>query len=200
MKVVALTGGIACGKGTVSEMLTELGAAVIDADIIGHEIITPGKPAWHEVVQAFGDSILRPDGTVDRKRLGKIVFGDAEARRKLNAITHPRILGEIQVRLADLARSDEKVAIVEAALIGEVDAATPFDSLIVVYASPRAQIARLIDRDGLSEEEARSRIEAQMPAAEKKKQADYVINNSGSIEKTREQVEALWRELTEKAS
>jgi len=200
MKVLGLTGGIACGKGTVSRLLAELGAVVIDADAIGHEVIAPGKPAWRDVVGSFGESILREDGTVDRKKLAEIVFGDADARRKLNAITHPRIAQEIQVRLADLARSGHETAIVEAALIGEADAATAFDAVIVVDAQPSAQIARLIERDGFSEKAARRRVEVQMPATAKMKQADYVIDNSGSIERTREQVEALWRKLTQTAS
>ena len=196
MKVFGLTGGIACGKGTVGRMLAELGAAMIDADEIGHEVIAPGKPAWHEVVEFFGKSILRPDTTIDRKKLGEIVFADGDARQKLNAITHPRIVEEIQARLAELARSGCEIAIVEAALLGKSEAAGWFEGLIVVYASPNVQVRRLINRDGLSEGEARRRIEAQTPIEEKKKLADYVIDNSGSVEQTREQVETLWQKLT----
>jgi len=200
MKVFGLTGGIASGKGTVARMLRELGAPVIDADAIGHEIIAPHTPAWHDLVRTFGESVLRADGTVDRAKLGKIVFADAAARAELNAITHPRIAEEIQARLAELDRAGHQIAIVEAALIGETDVTAAFHAIIVVHASPTVQIARLMARDGLSEEEARTRIEAQMPAAEKKKLADYVIDNSGTIEKTKSQVEALWRKITQETS
>jgi len=200
MKVFGLTGGIACGKGTVSRMFAELGAPVVDADAIGHEIIAPHTPAWREVVHTFGESILRPDGTVDRAKLGTIVFADTAARAKLNAITHPRIAQEIQARLAELTRAGHRIAIVEAALIGESDVTAAFDAIIVVHANPSVQIARLMARDALSEEEARRRIQAQMPAAEKKELADFVIDNSGSIENTRRQLEALWRKITEGSS
>jgi len=196
MKVFGLTGGIACGKGTVAKMFAELGAAVIDADDVAHDVIAPGKPAWHDVVDSFGDSILRPDGTIDRKKLAEIVFADAEARRRLNAITHPRITQDIHNRRAELARSGCEIVIVEAALIGETGPEAGFDGLIVVYADPSDQVTRLIDRDGLSEEQARKRIETQMPVVEKRRLADHVIDNSGSIEQTREQVNSLWRKLT----
>jgi dephospho-CoA kinase len=196
MKVFGLTGGIACGKGTVASMFAQLGAAVIDADDVAHEVIAPGKPAWRELVEFFGESILRPDRTIDRKKLADIVFADAAARRRLNAITHPRITEEIQTRLADLAQSVCQIAIVEAALIGEGEADSGFDDIIVVYANPSAQIARLIDRDGLAEQQAQRRIETQVPANEKRKFAKYVIDNSGSIEQTREQVKILWGKLT----
>jgi dephospho-CoA kinase len=196
MKVFGLTGGIACGKGTVAKMFAELGAAVIDADDVAHDVIAPGKPAWHETVGFFGDSILTPDGTIDRKKLAEIVFADAEARRKLNAITHPRITQEIHNRRAELAASGCEIVIVEAALIGETGSEEGFDGLIVVHANPSDQVARLSDRDGLSEEQARKRIETQMPGAEKRKLAEHVIDNSGSIEKTRQQVNSLWRKFT----
>ena len=177
-------------------MFEELGAAVIDADKIGHEVIAPGRPAWHELVGVFGKSVLKPDGTIDRKKVADIVFTDADARKRLNAVTHPRIVEEIKLKLANLAGSGCEIAIVGAALLGETDAPAAFDGLIVVYAPPRAQVSRLMKRDSLSEEEALKRIEAQMPAAEKKKLADYVIDNSGSIEETRTQVEAIWNQLT----
>ena len=196
MKVFGLTGGIACGKGTVARMFAELGAAVIDADDVAHDVIAPGKPAWHEALESFGESILGPDETMDRKKLAEIVFADAEARRKLNAITHHRITQAIQARLADLAGSGCKIAIVEAALIVETGTVGGFDGLVVVYADPGEQIARLIDRDGLSEEEARKRIETQMPVEEKSSLADYVTDNSGDIEQTWEQVRTLWRKIT----
>ncbi len=200
MKVLGLTGGIACGKGTVASMFAELGATVIDADDVAHSVIAPGKPAWHQAVEAFGDSILTPDGTIDRKKLAQIVFSDAAARNQLNAITHLRITQEIQTRLVDLARSGCGIAIVQAALIGETAADDGFDGIIVVYADPTVQVARLIGRDSLTEEEARKRIETQMPTDKKRDLADYVIDNSGSVEQTREQVDTLWRELIREPS
>jgi len=196
MKVLGLTGGIACGKGTVASMFAQQGASVLDADDVAHEVVAPGKPAWRELVEFFGDSILRPDRTIDRKKLADIVFGDATARQRLNAITHPRIIQEIQTRLADLARSGCEIAIVEAALLGEGETDSGFDEIIVVYADPAVQMARLIDRDGLVEQQARRRIESQVPGDEKRKLAKYVIDNSGGIEQTRDQVTILWRELT----
>jgi dephospho-CoA kinase len=195
MKVFGLTGGIASGKGVVAQMLEKLGAAVIDADKIGHEILSPGKPAWQELVECFGESILKPDRTIDRKRLADIVFADADARGKLNSITHPRIVEEIKARMVDLQLSGCPIAIIEAALIGESGGTMGLDGIIVVYASPETQVGRLMKRDGVSEEEALDRIKAQMPASEKKKLADYLIDNSGSIEETRTQVETLWRKL-----
>ncbi len=190
--LVGLTGGIASGKSTVSRQLAELGCRVIDADVLAREVVAPGEPAWHAVLEAFGREVLRPDGTLDRPRLGALVFADAEKRRRLEAITHPAIQARRDAILADLAaRGFDGLVVQDAALLIEVGAARRVDRLIVVYADRAVQLERLMRRDGLDPAEAERRVASQMPLAEKVKLAHYVIDSSDSREETAAQVRAV---------
>ncbi|MBI4012531.1 MAG: dephospho-CoA kinase [Candidatus Rokubacteria bacterium] len=190
--LVGLTGGIASGKSTVSRQLAELGCHVIDADVLAREVVAPGQPAWRAIVEAFGQEVLRPDGTLDRPRLAALVFADAEARRRLEAITHPAIQARRDAILAELAaRGFDGLVVQDAALLIEVGAARRVDRLVVVYADRAVQLERLMRRDGLDRAEAEQRVASQMPLAEKVKLAHYVIDSSDSREETAAQVRAV---------
>jgi dephospho-CoA kinase len=198
MKLIGLTGGIASGKSSVARVLRELGATVIDADQLAREVVAPGTPGWSEI-RARWPQVIAPDGSLDRKALGKIVFSDPVARAGLNAITHPRI-AEAGAQLADAARGrGEKVAYYEAALLVENGLADAFDGLVVVALPRELQLARLVARDGLTPAEAQARLGAQLPLAEKVARATRVIDNAGPPEATRAQVEAMHRALLEEA-
>lgn len=190
--LVGLTGGIASGKSTVSRQLAELGCEVIDADVLAREVVAPGEPAWHGIVAAFGREVLQPDGALDRKRLGALVFSDPERRRRLEAITHPAIHARRQVLLDRLAaRGFDGLVVQDAALLIEAGGAAQVDRVVVVYATPEEQLARLMRRDGLGRDEAAQRIASQMPLAEKVRHAHYVIDSSASHEETAAQVRAV---------
>jgi dephospho-CoA kinase len=194
MRVIGLTGNIACGKSVVARMFEELGAKIIDADRIARLVVEPGEPAWKEIVEKFGEGILNTDRTIDRNKLGEIVFNDNEKREELNRITHPKIIEGIKKRIEEYREEKVNVVMVEAALIVEKGGMRPIISdLIVVIADEETQIKRLIERSGLSREEALSRISSQMPISEKVKHATYVIDNSESLGHTRQQVEAIWK-------
>ncbi|MDR7422818.1 MAG: dephospho-CoA kinase [Armatimonadota bacterium] len=196
MKVVGLTGGIASGKSTVAAMLRELGAHVISADEVAREVVAPGSEALAEIVAAFGPQVLRPDGTLDRPAVAERIFRDPDARRTLNAITHPRIRRRIAERVAEVrARVPDAIVVVDLPLLLDTAPrdAYALDGVVVVYADEAAQVARLAARDGLAPEEARRRLAAQRPLREKLAEATWVIDNSGPPEATRRQVEALWR-------
>jgi len=196
MKVIGLTGNIACGKSVVARMFEELGARVIDADRIARWVVEPGEPAWKEIVERFGNGILNPDRTINRGKLGGVVFKDKEKREELNSITHPRIIERIKELIQEYGKEKVGVVIVEAALIVEKGGMKPLiDDLIVVTADEETQIRRLMERNGFSREEALSRIKSQMPVSEKVKHATYVIDNSGPLEETRKQVEDVWRRI-----
>ena len=195
MRVIGLTGGIASGKSTAARTLTELGARVVDADAIAREIVAPGQPALAEIVRAFGREMLLPDGTLDRKRLGAVIFADADKRRALNAITHPRIAMETQARLGRLREEGVPVAVYEAALLVENRVHEALDGLIVVVCDEAAQLARLMGRDGYSEADARARIAAQAPVAEKVKAATWVVDTSGPLTDTKRQLARVWEEI-----
>lgn len=196
---VGLTGGIATGKTTVVAMLRELGCHVMEADKIGHEMIAPGGAAYDEVVREFGREILTPNGLVDRKKLGAIVFADPKCLARLNAITHPPILDEQSRRLSAIERDDpHAIAVVEAALLIEAGFDRKLDVLVVTWCTPEQQLARLTQSGssrGLAVEEARQRIAAQMPLEEKRRRANEEIDCSGSLEHTRAQVIALFAKL-----
>jgi len=197
---VGLTGGIACGKSTVAAILADCGAAVVDADAVAHEVIEPGGPAFDEVVARFGREALDADGRIDRARLGGIVFADAAARRELEAIVHPHVLRESRRRLDERARGlGARVAVLEAALLVETGAWREFDRLVVVACSRRAQIERIVGRDGLDQAEAQQRIDAQAPLARKTALADHVIRTDGPIERTRRRAREVYEELLAEA-
>jgi dephospho-CoA kinase len=190
-----LTGGIASGKSTVAAILRELGFPVLEADRMAHQVIEPGQPAYDEVRSIFGDSILSADRRIDRSRLAAIVFDDREKLNQLNAIIHPRVEQEMVRRFAELESSGtHPAAFIEAALIFEAELHKKLDGVVVVWCMPEQQITRLIER-GVSEAEARRRIAAQMPVAEKLALAAEKIDGSGSFEETRRQVEAFATKL-----
>ncbi len=200
MLKVGLTGGIATGKSYVTRLLRQLGCEVVDADLIAHQVIEPGQPAYQEIVSEFGSEIVGEDGAIDRARLAAIVFADPARRQRLEAIVHPRVKEAQERWLVEVAaRNPEAIAIVDAALLIEAGAYRHFDKVVVVYCEPQLQLERLMKRNQLTREEALSRISSQMPAAEKRKYADYVINTSGSFAETRQQVLALYQELRRQA-
>ncbi len=178
--IVGLTGGIATGKSLVSGELRRLGALLIDADIIAREIVEPGKPAYDEIVEAFGEEILNPDRTINRKALGDIVFCDKEALGKLNSITHPRIRQRIREEIAK--GGDDELIVVDIALLIEMGFKDEVDSIIVVWADEERQIERMLRRNGLTREEAIQRLSCQIPVKDKLSCADYVIENNGEME------------------
>ena len=188
---VGLTGGIACGKTTVAAMLRELGCTVIDADALAHTLIEPGQPAYEEVIREFGKGIVARDGTIDRAKLGEIVFADAKKRARLNQIVHPRVLLETERLLRELSRpAGPAVGVVEAALMIEAGAAKNFDRLVIAWCRPEQQRERLLAR-GLSAAQAEQRIAAQTPIEKKRRHATDEIDCSGTLEWTREQVGRL---------
>ena len=196
--IVGLTGGIVGGKSTVALMFKDLGAKIVDADKLGHSVILPHRPAWEKITRLFGKDILRNDLTIDREQLGKIVFTNQTLLKKLNEITHPEIIKLIrkEINLAEnKTDSQEKILIIDAALIYETKIDRLMDKIIVVYIDEYEQIKRLIKRNNLSKDEALQRIKSQMTMKEKAKMADYVIDNSNSLDKTREQVEKIWQSL-----
>lgn len=199
MIVVGLTGGIASGKSTVSAMFRELGAHIIDYDEIAREVVRPDLPAWKGIVREFGEGILKPDRTIDREKLGRIVFDEPGKLQRLNAIVHPQVFAEADRRLEEIhRRKPDAVVIKDVPLLIETQIHRTVDRVIVVAAKGENQLERLAGR-GLSEEDARKRIAAQMPIQEKERFADFIIRNDGPIEDTRRQVETIFRRLCEEA-
>jgi dephospho-CoA kinase len=196
MLKVGLTGGIASGKSTVSEAFARLGAKVLDADEVAREVVLPGQPAWLKLQQAFGPEFFHPDGRLNRSKLRRLVFADPEQRSRLNAIVHPEVMREIDFRFEQLTSSAEHaVVLVDVPLLMEVGVAHRFDKVVVVYANESVQVMRLMQRDGLSREEARQALSVQIDLREKAKKADFVIDNSGTPGETQAQVEKVWQEL-----
>ncbi len=193
MRVIGLTGGIASGKSAVAALLREKGVPVVDADRVAREVVEPGRPALAELEAAFPGVVK--DGVLDRKALGALVFADPAARRRLEAIVHPRIQAEVKARTEALARDGVPRVVYEAALIVENDLDASMDALIVVSVPEALQVARLATRDGLSEAEARARIAAQAPLSKKLARADYVIENTGDLAELRRQVDHVWAEI-----
>ena len=198
MRVVGLTGGIACGKSTVSEILRRLGVPIVDADRIAREVVEPGSPVLAAIVREFGPNVLLPDGTLDRAALGSLVFGDAAARARLNALVHPAIQERSGAQLAEHARAGAPIAIYDAALILENGLGGAMDALLVVAVPEDVQVDRLVRRDGISRAAALARIRAQMPLAEKIAAADWVVDNSGTLAETEERVRGIWQAVKER--
>ncbi|OLD77852.1 MAG: dephospho-CoA kinase [Candidatus Rokubacteria bacterium 13_1_20CM_4_70_14] len=183
--LVGLTGGIATGKSTVAEVFRRLGSVIIDADVLAREVVVPGEPAYDEIVATFGRGILRPDGLLDRQKLGAIVFAAPDAKKRLEAITHPRIRERFARTLAELeARDFAGLVIFDAPVMIESGNSTAMDRLVVVVTDAATQAQRLTARDALGAAAAEQRMRSQMPVAEKAKLADYVIDNSGARETT----------------
>lgn len=196
MLKVGLTGSIAVGKSFVVGVLAELGCRVLDADQTAREVVAPGTPALKALSEAFGNEILRADGTLDRSRLGAIVFADEGRRLELNSILHPFIIAaqDDQIRQWE-QETPEGIAVVDAALMIESGGYLRFDKLIVVHCRPEIQLERLVSRNGLSLAEAQQRIAAQMSQDDKMKHADFLIDTSAGFESARQQTEAVFREL-----
>ncbi len=197
MLVIGLTGNLGTGKTTVSQILAELGAAVINADRLGHELYQPNSPVYSEVVAAFGNGILRPDGQIDRQKLGQIVFADAAALERLDRITHPRIYQIVKRKIEEYRRSGTKVVVLEAALLIEAGWRPLVDQLWATIASESTIAERLKHSRGLTEQQTLIRLRTQMPQEEKARQADVVINTDCSMDELKSKVTELWRNLHE---
>lgn len=185
MRIIGLTGGIASGKSTVAKTLSKLGAYVIDADKVAHMIIEPHRPAWYDIVEEFGEEILNRDQTVNREKLGKIVFDDPVLLQKLNSITHPRIMEFFKEEMQRLkAQMPDSIIVFEVPLLYETHMDRICDEVWVVWVDRETQMERLCKRDNISREDALKRIEAQMPLDEKAKRAKVVIDNRHTLEET----------------
>lgn len=203
MLTVGLTGGIACGKSQTLKEFNELGVYTVDADEIAHQVILPGQPAYDRILSTFGSDILAADQSIDRTKLGKLVFSDQESRENLNRIVHPFIFQE-ENRLISVFKAEKHprspVIMVDAALMIETGSYRRYDSVVVVHCRPEIQLGRLISRDGFSKEEALRRIGSQMPLEEKIKHARYAIDNSGRLSELREQVHSIFADLVKRSS
>ena len=196
MLVVGLTGGVASGKTTVSRLLREEGAYVIDADQIARDLVQPRTPAWREVVRVFGNEILGPDDSIDRKKLAAVVFSNPQQRGLLEGMIHPRIREEIDRRVEEIRKKDpEGVVVVDAALLVETGGYRRMDRLIVVTATEAQQKERFGRRTGATEQEAQGIISSQMALEDKLKVADFVLRNEGTLEETRKRVKEIFHEL-----
>jgi dephospho-CoA kinase len=194
--LLGVTGGIASGKSTVAKMLEELGAPMIDFDVLSRVIVEPGKPAWKEIVAYFGEQILREDRTLNRRALSAMVFQDQEKRKKLERFTHARILEEFVRRAKQIAKENPGSIIQGVVpLLIEANLQSLFHKLMLVYLPEEMQIRRLMEREPISRETALQMLKSQLAIEEKKKFADYIVDNSGSLEETRKQVEAVWLQL-----
>ncbi len=196
--VIGLTGGIASGKSTVARAFAELGVPIVDADEVAREVVEVGTPGLARIVERFGADVLRKDGTLDRKKLGRVVFEDARARQDLNAITHPLIAEKGAEKIRALQQTDAPYILYEAALLVENGAYKAFPALVVVTVDPVTQLARLMARDGSTDEEARSRIASQLPLEKKVEVADFVLRNDGDVEALRAQVRDVHRKILER--
>jgi len=196
---VGLTGSIGVGKSFVGSVFVELGCRLLDADATAREVVLPGTAGLAAVVKEFGPEVLQTDGTLDRKQLGSVVFGDEQKRRRLNAILHPRII-EKQDQILQQWESEEPngIGIVDAALMIESGGYKRFDKLIVVHCRPEVQLERLMLRDGLSCDEAQKRIDSQMPQEAKQRYADYLIDTSDGFELTRQRTKAVYDQLVKR--
>ncbi len=194
--VVGLTGGIASGKSLVSSYLQDLGAAIIDADELARKAVVPHSPAWQEIREYFGAGVFQPDGNIDRKKLADLVFNSRSEREKLNSIIHPRVI-ESTLRLKEKHQNEKRapLIVIDAPLLIETGMYEHVDEVWVIAVPEQTQLERLVERDGLSMQRAQNRLASQMPLSEKLQYADRVIDNSGEIEKTIEQIDTLWRQV-----
>ncbi|NJP37023.1 dephospho-CoA kinase [Alkalicoccus luteus] len=194
---LGLTGSIATGKSTAAGFFREEGCPVIDADIIAREVVQPGTPALNEIKAAFGSSVIAADGTLDREKLGSVVFSDPAKREQLNAIVHP-VIRRAMKQQADEAEAEHEIVVLDIPLLFENELFYLVDKTAVVYVPEKTQLERLMKRNGYSEQEARSRMESQLSIEEKKKRADFVIANCGSEQETARQVSELIEMLLQK--
>lgn len=199
-RVIGLTGGIATGKSTVSRLFRELGVPIVDADQVARQVVTKGSEALQELVNFLGEEILQPDGRLDRSRLGEIIFADPEIRQKVDEIMHPRVFVQMQEATQKaLASAQTPIVILDVPLLFESGYTLRLaDDTVVVYARPSVQRARLMARNNMDATEADRRIASQMALEEKLRRADYVIDNSGPLYKTKKQVQRLWEEWNQR--
>jgi len=195
MKVIGLTGGIGSGKSTVAQFLDELGAVILNADEVGHEAFKPDSRGWREVVAAFGRQILTPDGNIDRKKLGEIVFGNPESLSRLNQIMHPRMYALVKAQLKEYRQQGMKVVVLEAPLLLEADWTALVDEVWVTTAPESTVLKRLEERSGMSQAESLTRIRSQLPSAERIKHADVIINTDCDLDELKSKVKKLWQRL-----
>ncbi len=196
MLKVGLTGGLACGKSFVGEVLESYGCRLIRADALGHTVLAPGGEAYDPVVREFGPAILAPGGQIDRRALASLVFGNPQALARLNGLVHPAVIRREEELAREFAAAEpQAIVVVEAAILIETGSYKRFDRLILVTCTEREQMERAMRRDGLSEREVRARLNQQMPLAEKRKFAHFVIDTSGSKEETLRQARAVYEQL-----
>jgi dephospho-CoA kinase len=201
MITIGLTGGIASGKSMVAEMFKRLGAYIIDTDMIAREVVEPDCEGWRAVINEFGEQILTPDGTIDRLKLGDIIFSDDTSRHALNNILHPHILRILNERITQIGEKDpEAVVVADVPLLLECRLQNNFDVAVVVWTRPEIQMQRLMVRNGLSRDDALKRINAQMPLDQKRSFATYIIENDKKIANTEKQVQELFIKLKQMAS
>lgn len=197
LALVGLTGGIGSGKSTVAALIRDAGIPVLDADQLAREVVLPGEPALAEIASAWPD-VIRADGTLDRLKLGTLVFADADARARLQAITHPKIQARAMERVRGLEAEGHRLAVYEASLLVETGRHGDFDALIVVTAPEAVQVERAVARGTLTEVDVRARLGAQLPMADKIKVATYVVDNGGTLERTKAQVDTLVSDLRQR--
>lgn len=194
--IVGLTGGIACGKSTVAKMFSALGCVIIDADIVAREVVEPGQEGLKAVVNRFGPGILNEKGELNRKALGALVFEDARARADLNAILHPLIRQRMEQKKEEAIKKNPPMILMDIPLLYESGLEGTVEAVIVVYVPEQVQLERLMARDTLSRKEAEQRIRSQIPIEEKRKRADYIIDNSGTLQQTEDQVKSIFMKLS----
>jgi dephospho-CoA kinase len=197
---VGLTGGIGSGKSEVARRLADKGATIVDADQVAREVVEPGTPGLRQVVEEFGSGVLRPDGTLDRPALGAVVFADPQKLQALNAIVHPLVGARTAELIEQAQTSGAQICVHDVPLLVESGLAAAYEVLVVVAADPGTQLSRLTGIRGMTEPEARQRIAAQAPLADKVAVATHVIHNDGSLQELVEQVDRLWENLLQKAS
>ncbi|MFK2824631.1 dephospho-CoA kinase [Bacillus sp. B190/17] len=186
--MIGLTGGIASGKSTVSRLLQELGYTIVDADVAARTVVEPGSPALSQIAGAFGDEVLLPDGSLDRRKLGDLIFNDEKQREKLNAIVHPAVRQFMMAEKEAAIEEGKQTIIMDIPLLYESKLTWMVDKVLVVYTDEATQLHRLMVRNDLDEAAAQARIASQLPLREKAKKADAVINNNGTIEQTKQQL------------
>jgi dephospho-CoA kinase len=191
----ALTGGIATGKSTVAGILSELGAQLIDTDRLAREIVEPGTPVLERIAEVFGREYILPDNTLNREMMRNLIIKDTGKRNTLNSITHPAIMERVNLQLAEYSSKNIEPVIIDVPLLFETGWDRYFSKIILVYAPPSLQIERLMKRDGIDRETAGTTLKAQMPVDEKRTKSDFIIDNSGALEKTREQVRLIFSEI-----
>jgi len=195
MKIIGLTGGIGSGKSTVARFLAELGAVILNADEVGHQAFKPDTEIWHKVVTAFGRQIVTPDGNIDRKKLGNIVFGHPQSLSRLNQIMHPRMYALVKAQLEEYQRQGRRVVVLEAPLLLEAGWTSLVDEVWVTTSPEATVLKRLEERTGLSQAESLTRIRSQLPSAERVRHADVVINTDCDLDELKSKVKELWQKL-----